>query len=99
MQNSAISSRSFARNLILIGGLLLYACAFALLLSNKSFDIAGAVIVLVVFGIVLPLIAWIASSPCYSALNFHSAGRVGTDRLNRIRYRVISLLDRRAAVD
>ena len=61
MQNSAISSRSFARNLILIGGLLLYACAFALLLTNKSFDVAGAVIVLVVFGIVLPLIAWIAT--------------------------------------
>jgi membrane protease YdiL (CAAX protease family) len=61
MQNNAINSRSFARNPILIGGLLLYACAFAVLLGNKSFEIAGAVVVLIVFGFVLPLIAWIAT--------------------------------------
>jgi uncharacterized protein len=61
MQNNAVNSRSFVRNLILIGGSLLYACAFAVLLNNKSFDIAGAVVVLVVFGIVLPFIAWITT--------------------------------------
>ena len=48
-------------NQILIGGLILYASSFALLLRNKSFDAAGAGVVLVVFGIVFPLIAWIAT--------------------------------------
>jgi len=61
MENAASSSRLFSRNLILIGGLLLYACAFATLLRNKSFDVVAAVVVLVVFGIALPLIAWIAT--------------------------------------
>jgi len=45
----------------LIGALILYACAFAVLLQNKSFDATGAVVVLIVFGIVFPLIAWIAT--------------------------------------
>ena len=35
--------------------------AFALLLGNKSFEASGAVIVLMVFGIVLPLMAWITT--------------------------------------
>ena len=61
MENAASSSRLFSRNLILIGGLLLYACAFATLLRNKSFDVVAAVVVLVAFGIALPLIAWIAT--------------------------------------
>jgi len=55
------NSRHFARNRVLIGGLILYVCAFAFLLRNKSFDAAGAGVVLVVFGIVFPLIAWIAT--------------------------------------
>jgi uncharacterized protein len=55
------SSQHFARNRILIGGLILYACAVAVLLRNKSFDAAGAVVVLMVFGIAFPLIAWIAT--------------------------------------
>jgi len=61
MEDAASRSRLFSRNLILIGGLLLYACAFATLLRNKSFDVVAAVVVLVVFGIALPLIAWIAT--------------------------------------
>src|SRR6266481_5292327 len=61
MQNVAISSQTSSRNFILTAGLLLYCAAFAILLGNKSFDIAGAVVVLIVFGIVLPLIAWIAT--------------------------------------
>jgi membrane protease YdiL (CAAX protease family) len=61
MEYTSISSRPFSKNLILIGGLLLYACAFAILLRNKNFEVAGALIVLVVFGIVLPAIAWIAT--------------------------------------
>ena len=51
----------FALNRILIGGLIVYVCAFAILLRNESFDATGAVVVLIVFGIVFPLIAWIAT--------------------------------------
>jgi membrane protease YdiL (CAAX protease family) len=57
----AISSQTSSRNFILIAGLLLYCGAFAILLGNRSFDAAGAVVVLIVFGIVLPLIAWITT--------------------------------------
>jgi len=58
---TAISSQTSSRNFILIAGLLLYCGAFAILLGDKSFDTAGAVVVLIVFGIVLPLIAWITT--------------------------------------
>jgi hypothetical protein len=61
MQNSVISVQSSSRKLILTAGLLLYCGAFVILLGNKSFDIGGAVVVLIVFGIVLPLIAWITT--------------------------------------
>jgi uncharacterized protein len=61
MHHPANNSPRFAFNRILIGSFILYACAFAILLRNKSFDAAGAVVVLVVFGIVFPLIAWIAT--------------------------------------
>ena len=55
------NSQRFALNRILIGGLILYLCAFAILLRNKSFDATSAVVVLIVFGIVFPLIAWITT--------------------------------------
>ena len=55
------NSQHLALNRIFIGGLILYVCAFAILLRNKSFDAAGAVVVLIVFGIVFPLIAWITT--------------------------------------
>jgi membrane protease YdiL (CAAX protease family) len=61
MQNAANGSRSLHRNHILIGGWILYACAFAALLRNKTFDATGAVVVLIVFGIVFPFIAWITT--------------------------------------
>ena len=61
MPQPANDSRLFARNPVLIGGLILYVCAFAILLRDKSFDTVGAVVVLIVFGIVFPLIAWIAT--------------------------------------
>lgn len=51
----------FACNRVLIGVVILYVCAFAVLLRNKSFDAIDAVVVLIVFGIVFPLIAWIAT--------------------------------------
>lgn len=61
MQDTANSFQRFSRNRILIGGLILYACAFAVLLRNKNFDVTGTVIVLVLFGVVFPLLAWVAS--------------------------------------
>jgi hypothetical protein len=61
MPHAANSSQRLAWNRILIGGLILYACGFAVLLRNKSFDAAGAVLVLIIFGIAFPFIAWIAT--------------------------------------
>ena len=61
MQNAVINSQTSYRNFILIAGLFLYCAAFAILLGNKSFEVGGAIVVLVVFGIVLPFIAWIAT--------------------------------------
>jgi membrane protease YdiL (CAAX protease family) len=54
MPYPATSSQRFANNCVLIGSLILYVCAFALLLRNKSFDATDAVVVLIV-------IAWIAT--------------------------------------
>jgi len=42
-------------------GLIAYAFAFAILLRNKNFESAEAIIVLVVFGGVFPLLAWAAT--------------------------------------
>ena len=61
MQNVAITSQTSSRKFVLTAGLLLYCGAFAILLTNKDFDVAGALVVLVAFGIVLPLIAWVAT--------------------------------------
>ena len=61
MHDVAIRSQTSPRNFVLIAGLLLYCGAFAVLLGNKNFEAAGAVVVLVVFGIVLPLIAWLTT--------------------------------------
>ena len=58
MQDVKISSQTSSRNFILIAGLVIYCGAFAILLGNRNFEVAGAVVVLIVFGIVLPLIAW-----------------------------------------
>jgi membrane protease YdiL (CAAX protease family) len=61
MPYPANSSQPFACNRILIGSVILYVCAFAVLLPNKSFDAIGAVVVLIVFGIAFPFIAWVAT--------------------------------------
>src|SRR5581483_1348914 len=61
MRHSTGSSRQFAHNRILAGGLILYICAFAVLLRNKSFDATDAVVVLIAFGIVFPVIAWVST--------------------------------------
>jgi CAAX protease family protein len=54
------SQRSFPVRILAIG-LIVYASAFAILLRNKSFEPAEAIIVLVVFGAVFPLLAWAAT--------------------------------------
>jgi membrane protease YdiL (CAAX protease family) len=61
MTYSTNGSQHFALNRIFVGGLILYVCAFAFLLQNKGFDATGALLVLIVFGIVFPAIAWIAT--------------------------------------
>src|SRR4029077_3239264 len=61
MPHPSDSSRRSACNRVLIGSLILYVCAFAVLLRNKSFDATDAIIVLTVFGIAFPFIAWIAT--------------------------------------
>jgi membrane protease YdiL (CAAX protease family) len=61
MRNRSDNPRRFTSNRVLIGSLILYACAFAILLRNKSFEPTDALVVLIVFGIVFPFIAWIAT--------------------------------------
>ena len=59
----AITTRSqrFSPVRILAIGLILYLCTFVILLRNKSFEPAEAIIVLVIFGGVFPLLAWAAT--------------------------------------
>jgi membrane protease YdiL (CAAX protease family) len=61
MQTITTRSQQFSPVRILAIGLILYACGFAILLRNRSFDPAGAIIVLVLFGGVFPLLAWAAT--------------------------------------
>src|SRR6476660_5747777 len=61
MQTITTRSQRFSPVLILAIGLILYACAFAILLRNRNFEPAGAIVVLVVFGVVFPLLAWAAT--------------------------------------
>lgn len=61
MQTIPTRSQRFSPIRILAIGLILYACAFAILLRNRSFDPAGAIIVLLLFGGVFPLLAWAAT--------------------------------------
>jgi membrane protease YdiL (CAAX protease family) len=61
MQTIKTRSQRFSPARILTLGLILYACAFASLLRNKSFEPAEAIIVLVVFGGAFPLLAWAAT--------------------------------------
>jgi membrane protease YdiL (CAAX protease family) len=61
MHDVAVRSQTSHRNFVLIAGVLLYCGSFGMLLGNKNFEAAAAVFVLVVFGIVLPLIAWLTT--------------------------------------
>jgi len=42
-------------------GLLLYVSSLAVLLRNKNFELGAALIVLVLFGIIFPALAWFAT--------------------------------------
>jgi uncharacterized protein len=48
-------------NPVAIGGLLLYVASFTVLLRNKNFEPGDALIVLVLFGIIFPALAWLAT--------------------------------------
>jgi CAAX protease family protein len=48
-------------NPVAIGGPVLYGASFALLLRNRNFEPGGALIVLVLFGIIFPALAWLAT--------------------------------------
>ena len=61
MQTITTRSQRFSPGRILAIGLILYACAFAILLRNRSFEPAEAIVVLVLFGGVFPLLAWAAT--------------------------------------
>ena len=61
MQTIKTRFQRFSPVRILAIGLILYACAFAILLRNRSFEPAGAIVVLVLFGGVFPLLAWAAT--------------------------------------
>jgi membrane protease YdiL (CAAX protease family) len=61
MHTITTRSQRFSPVRILAIGLILYACAFAILLRNRSFEPAEAIVVLVLFGGVFPVAAWAAS--------------------------------------
>jgi uncharacterized protein len=61
MQTITTRSQRFSPVRILAIGLIVYACSFAILLRNRSFEPAGAIVVLFVFGGVFPLLAWAAT--------------------------------------
>src|SRR5215471_1224329 len=48
-------------NAVVIAGLVLYAGSFAVLLRNSNFEPGSALIVLVLFGIIFPALAWLAT--------------------------------------
>src|SRR5436190_7265853 len=49
------------RNRTAIVGLILYAAGLAVLLQNRDFELGGALIVLVLFGLIFPALAWLAT--------------------------------------
>ena len=53
-----IIARGFSPARILATALIVYVSSFAILLRNKSFEPAEAIVVLVVFGGIFPLLAW-----------------------------------------
>jgi hypothetical protein len=99
MHDVAIRSQTSLRNFILIAGLLLYCGAFVVLSGNKSFDASGALVVLVVFAIVLPLIAWVTTRHAIPLSISIEPGISRVDCASRICGRGVALSDRRPPVD
>jgi len=63
-------------NPVLAVGLLLYTGSFAVLLQSKTFEAAEALIVLVLFGIIFPALAWGATIHAFPlSVTVHSSGR------------------------
>ncbi len=50
-------------NLTVVVGLTLYAVGLAVLWQNKNFEPGGALIVLFLFGLIFPALAWLATIP------------------------------------
>ncbi len=48
-------------NPTVVVGLILYAAGLTVLLQNKNFELGGALIVLVLFGLIFPALAWLAT--------------------------------------
>jgi CAAX protease family protein len=48
-------------NRVMIVGLILYASGLGVLSQNKNFELGGALIVLVLFGLIFPALAWFAT--------------------------------------
>jgi uncharacterized protein len=49
------------RNRIVIIGLLLYMTSLGVLSQNRNFEFGGVLIVLVIFGLIFPVLAWVAT--------------------------------------
>jgi hypothetical protein len=49
------------RNRVVIVGLLLHMTSLGVLSQNRNFEFSGALIVLVIFGLIFPLLAWVAT--------------------------------------
>src|SRR4029077_3084492 len=99
MQTITTRSQRFSPVRILAIGLILYACAFAILLRNRTFEPAAAVVVLFLFGGVFPLLAWGRDSSRCAALDFRQLEYVCADHPNRICHPIIALPDRRPTMD
>jgi len=52
---------ALCRNRAVIVGLILYLSGLGVLSQNKNFDLGGALIVLVLFGLIFPALAWFAT--------------------------------------
>ena len=48
-------------NRAVVAGVVLYAAGLAALLHNKNFELGGALIVLLLFGLIFPALAWLAT--------------------------------------
>ena len=93
------NSQHFALNRILIGGLILYVCAFAILLWNKSFDASRRRCRSHRFRNCVSAHRMDHHSAGHSTLDFHNAGQSPINPPDRIHYCLIGLSGQRSAMD